>query len=81
MRPENTPELIERAKVYALEKPSVSYIQRKQMVRPVDVDVVPMIKCAACDGDGTDPDDEENCRICHGVGWVRAAGQAPRTTE
>ena len=28
MRPENTPELIERAKQFALEKPSTSYVQR-----------------------------------------------------
>jgi len=29
MRPENTPDLIERARQFAIEKPSVSYIQRK----------------------------------------------------
>lgn len=32
MRPENTPELLERARQFALEKPSVSYIQRKLMI-------------------------------------------------
>jgi S-DNA-T family DNA segregation ATPase FtsK/SpoIIIE len=32
MRPANTPELIERAKQFALEKPSTSYIQRKLMI-------------------------------------------------
>lgn len=29
MRRESTPELIERARQFALEKPSISYIQRK----------------------------------------------------
>lgn len=29
MRPENTPELIEKAKALLIEKPSPSYIQRK----------------------------------------------------
>lgn len=32
MRPANTPEVIERARRFALEKPSVSYIQRKLMI-------------------------------------------------
>ena len=32
MRPESTPELIERAKQFVLEKPSVSYMQRKLMI-------------------------------------------------
>jgi DNA segregation ATPase FtsK/SpoIIIE-like protein len=32
MRPESTPELIERARQFALEKPSTSYIQRRLMI-------------------------------------------------
>lgn len=32
MRPESTPELIERARQFAIEKPSTSYIQRKLMI-------------------------------------------------
>jgi DNA segregation ATPase FtsK/SpoIIIE-like protein len=32
MRPESTPELIERARQFVLEKPSVSYIQRKLVI-------------------------------------------------
>jgi hypothetical protein len=45
--------------------------QRAQMVRPVDVDIVPMTRCTACAGDGSD-DEGENCLTCHGHGWVRA---------
>lgn len=32
MRPESTPELIDRARQFVLEKPSVSYVQRKLMI-------------------------------------------------
>ena len=32
MRPESTPELIERAQQFVLEKPSISYLQRKLMI-------------------------------------------------
>lgn len=32
MRPESTPELIERARQFVLEKPSTSYVQRKLMI-------------------------------------------------
>lgn len=32
MRPESTPELIERARKLALEKPSTSYVQRHLMI-------------------------------------------------
>jgi DNA segregation ATPase FtsK/SpoIIIE-like protein len=32
MRPESTPELIERARRFVLEKPSISYMQRKLMI-------------------------------------------------
>jgi hypothetical protein len=32
MRPESTPELIERARLLVIEKPSTSYIQRKLMI-------------------------------------------------
>lgn len=32
MRPESTPEMIERARQFVLEKPSTSYVQRKLMI-------------------------------------------------
>jgi recombination associated protein RdgC len=32
VRPESTPELIEKARQFVMEKPSVSYIQRKLMI-------------------------------------------------
>lgn len=32
MRPESTPELIEKARAFVIEKPSVSYLQRKLMI-------------------------------------------------
>ena len=31
-RPENTPEVIEQARVFVMEKPSTSYIQRKMQI-------------------------------------------------
>lgn len=46
--------------------------QRAQLVRPVDVDVVPMIACEACGNTGTTDDEEENCPACDGHGWVRS---------
>lgn len=44
--------------------------QRAQLVRPVDADVVPLILCDLCEGEGTD-EDGENCVHCDGHGWVR----------
>lgn len=45
--------------------------QRAQLVRPVDVDVVPLIRCGICEGRGWEEEDDENCKTCDGHGWVR----------
>jgi hypothetical protein len=55
-------------------QPQTIASQREQLVRPVDVDVVPLVRCEYCGGDGSD-DDGENCPECEGVGWVRTVGQ------
>lgn len=43
--------------------------QRMQQVRPVDVEVIPLVRCETCDGQGEGIDDE-NCKTCEGHGWV-----------
>jgi DnaJ-class molecular chaperone len=44
--------------------------QRKQIVRPMDVQRIPLVQCETCEGDGAD-DDGDHCPACGGLGWVR----------
>jgi hypothetical protein len=44
--------------------------QRKQLVRPVDVDTHILSRCPACKGEGYVVDDAA-CPNCGGDGWVR----------
>lgn len=51
-------------------QPQTVLNQRAQVVRPVDAEIVRLIRCDLCDGDGYDADGE-NCVHCDGHGWVR----------
>lgn len=50
--------------------------QRKQVVRPVDVDVHLLHRCQACDGECWQDDDTE-CPVCEGEGWTRDLKSTP----
>jgi hypothetical protein len=47
--------------------------QRRQQVRPVDVDVHILSRCPTCQGDGDGGSESDFCETCGGDGWLRVA--------